>query len=107
MRIEGKRFVVTGASSGIGRALALELAGRGAALTLAARRLELLENTSKEAGERFPSNLPIDVVRCDVRVPSDVSALIGGTVERHGAIDVLVNNAGISAFGVAARTPLD
>ena len=107
MRIDGKQIVVTGASSGIGRALALELAGRGAALTLAARRRELLESAAREIAGRFPTATTPTVVQCDVGAPVDVSTLIGGTVERQGDIDVLINNAGISAFGEAKRTTLD
>jgi short-subunit dehydrogenase len=107
VRVDGKRVVVTGASSGIGRALAFALAERGAVLTIAARRADRLEYVAQEVGERFPSSQAPVAVRCDVSNAADVSALIGGTVERLGGVDVLINNAGISVFGEEARTSVD
>lgn len=104
MRIKGKHVIVTGASSGIGRALALSLAKRGARVTLAARRKERLDAVVREIVERFPAAPAPSAVRCDVSNPDDVSALVGGAVEQFGDIDVLVNNAGISVFGEATRT---
>lgn len=106
MRIEGKHVIVTGASSGIGRALAISLAKRGARVTLAARRRERLDAAAREIAERFPAAPVPVVVQCDVSSPGDVSTLIGGAVEQFGNVDVLVNNAGISVFGEAARTSL-
>jgi short-subunit dehydrogenase len=106
VRIDGKHVIVTGASSGIGRALAFSLAKRGARVTLAARRTERLEAAAREIVERFPAAPAPTVVRCDVSDPSDASRLIGGAVEQFGGVDVLVNNAGISVFGEAARTSL-
>ena len=85
MRIEGKRVVVTGASSGIGRDLAMSLAGRGAALTIAARRGDRLEEVSREIAARHAGAEPAAVV-CDVSNPEDVARLIGGTVERLGRL---------------------
>lgn len=107
MRTEGRRVVLTGASSGIGRALALSLARRGAVLTIAARRGDKLEEVSREVAERFPDTpAPVWVV-CDVSNAADVARLVGGTVERLGGIDILVNNAGISVYGEARRTSVD
>jgi len=107
MRLSGRRVVVTGASSGIGRALAHAFADRGAVLTLAARRLEKLEEVAREIVESRPGTDAPAVVRCDVTNPHDVSTLVGGTVERLGSVDVLVNNAGVSVFGDEARTSID
>lgn len=107
MRIDGTRVIVTGASSGIGRALAIALAQRGAVLTLAARRGDRLEEVVREVTEQFPSSPPPVAVPCDVSNAADVTVLVGGTVERLGSVDVLINNAGISVFGEEARTSLD
>jgi short-subunit dehydrogenase len=103
MRIRGSIAVVTGASSGIGRALALELASRGAVVTLAARRRERLDEAAQEISARFGAALSPTVVVCDVRDRRQVETLIGGTVERFGGVDVLVNNAGVSVFGDTLR----
>ena len=107
MRTEGKRVIVTGASSGIGRALTLSLAGRGAVLTIAGRRGDKLEAVSREAVERFPDSPRPTAVPCDVSSYDDVVRLVGGTVERLGSVDVLINNAGISVFGEARLTSVD
>lgn len=105
MRIDGKRVIVTGASSGIGRDLAMSLTGRGAALTIAARRGDRLEEVSREIAARHAGAEPAAVV-CDVSNPEDVSRLVGGTVERLGGVDILINNAGVSVYGEARRTAL-
>jgi short-subunit dehydrogenase len=107
MRIEGRHVIVTGASSGIGRALSVELAGRGARVTAAARRRDRLDELVREIRERFPSAPAPVAVACDVSRPDDVSSLVGGVVERQGDIDVLVNNAGVSVYGRADLTPLE
>jgi short-subunit dehydrogenase len=107
MRIDGTRVIVTGASSGIGRALAISLAQRGAVLTLAARRGDRLEEVAREIAERRPSSPRPVAVPCDVSDAQDVTTLVGGTVERLGSVDVLVNNAGISVFGEEVRTSVD
>ena len=107
MRVERKHIIVTGASSGIGRALALVLAGKGAALTVAARREDRLDALALEIRKRFPDAPPAAVVRCDVSDEQQVKWLIGGAIERTGVVDMLVNNAGISVFGDASRTSLD
>lgn len=84
-------MVITGASSGIGRALAKELASKGAHLALGARRTELLEELQKE----LPAT-EILIQKADVSNENDCRLLIAETVKRFGHIDVLINNAGIS-----------
>ncbi|MFI9173151.1 SDR family oxidoreductase [Streptomyces lincolnensis] len=84
-----KIAVVTGAGSGIGRAVALELLRTGWSVALAGRRVETLEDTA--ALEPGGSAL---VVRTDVTRPEDVAALFTATVERFGRLDLLFNNAG-------------
>lgn len=84
-----KVAVVTGASSGIGASAAVALASMGATVIAAARRSErLIELSHRQAG--------IAPYTCDLTRDSDCIALIEHTVQTHGAIDVLVNNAGIS-----------
>lgn len=107
MRIRGSIAVVTGASSGIGRSIALELASRGATVTLAARRRDRLEEAAREIATRLAAGPSPSVAVCDVRDRGQVENLIGGTVERHGRVDVLVNNAGVSVFGDTLRGGLE
>jgi NADP-dependent 3-hydroxy acid dehydrogenase YdfG len=90
--IRGKVVVVTGASSGNGKAMALLLAERGTRLALAARRTELLEATALEVEARGGEAL---AVPCDVTVREQVEAVARAVLERFGRIDVWVNNAGV------------
>ncbi|MBU0488196.1 MAG: SDR family oxidoreductase [Bacteroidetes bacterium] len=85
--------VITGASSGIGLALAEEYAGRNARLVLAARSVEKLEEIAVRLREKAAAVL---VVKTDVSVETDCQAMIEKTVESFGGIDILINNAGIS-----------
>jgi short-subunit dehydrogenase len=94
---EGKVVVVTGASQGIGRALALELSGQGARLVLAARDEQALAAVAAEGAARGAETL---VVPTDVTSEPACRALVERTVERFSRLDVLVNNAGI---GMLAR----
>src|SRR3954465_6305025 len=89
--LNGKVAVVTGASSGIGRAVARELLGRGAAMVIAARSRDRVEETAAALG---CTGVVADVTRAE-----DVARLIGGTLDAHGRIDVLVANAGVSVGG--------
>jgi NAD(P)-dependent dehydrogenase (short-subunit alcohol dehydrogenase family) len=81
--------VVTGAGSGIGRAVAGQLLCAGWSVALAGRRVETLEETAALAPEGAAL-----AVRTDVSRPEDVSALFAATVERFGRVDLLFNNAG-------------
>jgi 3-oxoacyl-[acyl-carrier protein] reductase len=85
--------VITGASSGIGRATARELARAGARVVLGARRLERLEAIDKE----FPGRTV--AVEMDGRSPDDCRRLIGEATDRFGRLDSLVANAGIGMYG--------
>ena len=84
---------ITGASAGIGRATARELAGVGANVVVGARRRERLEALEAE----FPGQ--IVAVEMDVRSPDDARRLIGTAIERFGRLDTLVANAGIGMYG--------
>ena len=92
--LRGKTVVVTGASSGIGRAAAVELARRGADLVIGARRAELLEQVAAECGAL---GVRCTAVAADVTNRDDCAKLIAAATR----IDVLVNNAGFAVF--AAR----
>lgn len=87
MTLEGKAGLITGASRGIGRAVAQQLAAAGVSLGLASR-----------SGD----DLGLDGVvarPCDVRNPADLEAIVGETVDRFGRLDILVANAGVGAYG--------
>ncbi|RII19538.1 2-(R)-hydroxypropyl-CoM dehydrogenase [Streptomyces sp. YIM 130001] len=92
MTMDGRCAVVSGAGSGIGRAIALRLASAGAKVVVAGDKAGPLEETvglvAADGGEAF-------AVRCDVSREDDVIALMDRTVERFGRLDVLVNNAGV------------
>jgi NAD(P)-dependent dehydrogenase (short-subunit alcohol dehydrogenase family) len=93
---DGKTALVTGAGSGIGRAVALALAGEGYAVVLAGRRTEALEATAALApGARTLA------VSADVGDPVSVKALFARTKEAFGRLDLLFNNAGTGAPPVA------
>jgi short-subunit dehydrogenase len=83
--------VITGASSGVGAALALALAERGVKLTLAARREEELKAVARDVKEKGGNAL---VVNTDVTIRQQVNELIRKALEKFGHIDILVNNAG-------------
>jgi hypothetical protein len=95
MDLTGKNVIVTGASSGIGRATALEMARRGAHLTLAARRTERLEEVAAQCRALGVRALAIAT---DVTKEDDCVRL----AEAAGAVDVLVNNAGFAIFDAVA-----
>jgi short-subunit dehydrogenase len=88
--------VVTGASSGLGEAIALRFARAGARVVLAARRLDRLEALAERIRARGGSAVP---VACDVTKGDDISALHARTIAALGRCDVLVNNAGIPGGG--------
>lgn len=83
--------VITGAGSGIGRAIALDLSRAGYSLTLAGRRAEALDATKSLC----PTTAAIRCVPCDLAIPAAAEALIDGHVQQCGGVDVLVNNAGL------------
>ena len=94
--INAKVVAITGASSGIGEATALELAARGATVVLGARRIDRLNELAErihQSGGRAEV-LPMDVTR-----RADLTRLVATAVEKFGRLDVLVSNAGIARTG--------
>ena len=100
-RLNNKVAIVTGSSSGIGKAIALRFGAEGAQVVVTARRLKLCEQTVAEikmqGGEAW-------AVQTDVADEEQVEQLIEKTVKRYGRLDILVNNAGIVAGGRLAET---
>lgn len=101
--ISGRTYVVTGASSGFGRGVALHLGARGANVVLAARRTELLEDAAAEIRASGGRAL---VVTTDVSCPEDVEQLEAAAIEQFGRIDAWINNAGLGAIGPFWDIPL-
>jgi short-subunit dehydrogenase len=93
-----KTVFITGASSGIGRALGVELAGRGYDLFLTARRLDALEQLRTDIATRHPARR-VEIRRLDVTDDADVAAAIGEAAERLGRCDIVVANAGVGNSG--------
>ena len=102
--MKGKVIIITGASSGIGMALAKHLAGMGSKLVLAARSSDKL---SQLKSELEPLSTEIITVPTDVTNEADCKKLVVETVGRFGVIDVLINNAGISMRALFEDTDLD
>ena len=97
-----KIALVTGAGTGVGRAVALALLGNGYAVVLTGRRQDKLEEVAREA------NGPTLVVPADVADPASVKALFAKTKETYGRLDLLFNNAGIGAPAMPIeQVPLD
>jgi 3-oxoacyl-[acyl-carrier protein] reductase len=91
--LDGKIALVTGASQGIGEAIARQLAAQGATVVCAARTLNKLQDV---ADAITAAGGKADVIAADLSDTASVKAAVAATVERHGAIHILVNNAGIT-----------
>ncbi|TWT48464.1 SDR family NAD(P)-dependent oxidoreductase [Botrimarina hoheduenensis] len=102
--LAGKRALVTGASSGIGRALAVELARRGASVVCLARRAEELAQTAALVENEGALAVPVvgDVTDATYR-----AATLAAAVSRLGGLDLLINNAGVSAHGRFHESSVD
>jgi len=95
--LSGLSVLVVGASGGLGRALAADLAGRGATLTLVARDAERLDAVPAE-GHR---------VALDLRMPSACEAAVDAAIAHGGRLDIVINAVGVVAFGTVAELSSD
>ncbi|WP_066252676.1 3-oxoacyl-[acyl-carrier-protein] reductase [Neobacillus drentensis] len=101
MNLEGKSALVTGASRGIGREIALELARQGANVAVnfsgsEAKANEVVDEIKALGREAF-------AVKCDVSNSEEVAAMVKGTIDTFGKLDILVNNAGITKDNLLMR----
>lgn len=99
-RLANKVALVTGSSRGIGKAIALKMAAEGARVVLTARTVEAAEAIAAQIREQGGEALALAV---DVAVPAQVEAMFKATLEKFGALHVLVNNAGITRDNLVMR----
>lgn len=97
-------MIVTGASSGIGRALALEGLKRGMKVVLAARNLDAMKQITNESGADEYHYLTF---QADVSQKADCEKMVEATIEKFGQIDVLINNAGLSMRAIFEQVELE
>jgi NADP-dependent 3-hydroxy acid dehydrogenase YdfG len=102
--IEGKVVVITGASSGLGESTARLLAANGANVVLGARRKDRIDQVVKDITAKGGSALGF---KTDVTSRSDVEALVRGAMDKHGRIDVIVNNSGIMPIAPMAALKVE
>lgn len=102
--MEQKHVIITGASSGIGKALVYEYFKRGYQITMAARNSEAMEAIAQDLD---PAQKTILLVKTDVTSEADCKNLIEKSLDRFGKIDVLINNAGISMRALFNEMHLD
>ncbi len=103
--MKNKVVIITGASSGIGRACALECARRGAKVSLAARNSEKLAEVAQEI-KNMGGELPL-CTATDVTQEKDCENLVTATIAHFGKLDILINNAGISMRALFKDAELD
>lgn len=102
--MRGKTVIITGASSGIGKACALAFAGQGAQVVISGRDESRLKDV---AGELIQMNREVHPVVMDVMLDNDCQRLVNETIARFGKCDVLINNAGLSMRALFAETDLN
>ncbi len=102
--LSGKTAIVTGGSRGIGKEMAEALAEAGANLMLCARREEWLTETAEEFRAK---GFHVHAKVCDVSKAEDVQTVVDETVNKFGAVDILINNAGISWGAMPEDMPLE
>jgi citronellol/citronellal dehydrogenase len=99
--LDGRVALVTGGGTNLGKAAAAELLRCGASVVIAGRRADVLEQAAKELGDRC------SMVAGDIRDPAGADAIVRSTLDRHGGLDLLLNNAGgqyfVPAEGITAK----
>ncbi len=104
LRIEGKVALVTAASKGLGKAVAIQLVSEGANVVICSRNLESLQKTKSEIEKN--TNKQISIIACDVTNEKQLKQMIDSVIQEFGTIDILITNAGgppagsFSDFGV-------
>jgi short-subunit dehydrogenase len=93
--LQGRRLLITGASTGIGKEVAVQSARAGARLALGARSADKLDALARE----LSAHAEVIAVPTDVTLPDDRRRLLAAAVERFGGLDALINNAGVGSFG--------
>jgi len=104
--LSSKVVLITGASSGLGEALAHAFCKRGCKVILAARRLEELKRVQSDLLNAKPNYEPV-IVKLDLEDFNSIPAIINKILEDHGRIDILVNNGGVSVRGSALATSIE
>jgi len=105
MDLKGKTAIVTGASRGIGKALASTAASLGINLSIAARNEGPLKETAAEIAKKY--NVEVLPVVCDVTKLEDLENLVKKTKDKFGRIDILLNNAGVSSQYPFHKQPIE
>jgi len=105
MDLKGKNAIITGASKGIGKSIAMRLAKEGVNLVLAARTQTTLDETIKEI--KAVSSVKVIGVPTDVSKLEDLQHLTNTTLKQFGVIDILINNAGVSSQYSFDKQPLE
>jgi NADP-dependent 3-hydroxy acid dehydrogenase YdfG len=103
-RLTGTVAIITGASSGIGRATALELASQGASVALVARRQDRLNELVAEIEKAGGTALAVPT---DISDRAQAEAAVAKTIEAFGRLDILVNNAGLMILGPFVEAGID
>ncbi|WP_216830063.1 SDR family oxidoreductase [Alkalihalobacterium elongatum] len=103
-KLDGKTAIVTGGGRGLGAQMAEALAEAGANVVICSRKLEQCEEVSKQLREKGVRSLAF---QCDISNPTDVQAVVDGTLEEFGKIDILINNSGATWGAPAAEMPLE
>ncbi len=102
--LDGKVVIITGASSGIGKACAIAFGKAGGKLAIGARNEQNLQYTAQELQEM---GIEVITVPADVSIEENCRALIDATIEKYGRIDILINNAGISMRALFLNMDID
>lgn len=104
MNFADKVVIITGSSQGIGKALAFELAERGARIVINGRNTERLEEAYREMADK---GIDVLAVPGDVTAKLDCQKLVDETIKKYSKIDILVNNAGFAAKGMVSELEVD